>query len=305
MRPSTRAPRLRAFGCAGPDDEFPLGGNQSLQWRLVRGRAAKPASEYRWVLPPDYALLAEFSDIVLPTDQGVAAAIAASGPDPDTDITQEVCLLGSAVDPKDVELAAYDSDDALVRAIAARLGIPNKRLGSKFCCILPGHQETHPSASLWKDRRGLWVYRCFHGRHVRSSFALAEVFASVVAGRVLTPNGPSLSRWKIRLLSEVGAVSLDRVEVPLLPAGASRTARKVREGFSLLLRATWWREPAGTPVTYALSFVRDWADVPPSSAQRAKGELIQAGVIKKVGETSCGGRRTSLYLPGQCGVLGP
>jgi hypothetical protein len=253
---------------------------------------------YWWALPPEWASLADFRDVKLPGAEHDSAGeepryqenlggISLLGPS----------LLGAEVSP-DVDLTQFDADDLFVRAVAARLRIPNKKLGSSFCCLLPGHQERRPSANLWKDRRGLWVYRCHHGRDPRSSYALAEVFASIVGGRVITPNPPSLARWKVRLLWELGVIALDPVEAPPLPPSASRTARKLREGFGLLLMVTWWREPRGTPVTFTSSFTRDWVAIPESSATRAMGELLRYRVIRKVGETRCRGRATALYLPG-------
>jgi hypothetical protein len=54
-------------------------------------------------------------------------------------------------------------DIALV--CAAVLGVPTARVGQGFFCILPGHEEAHPSASLhWDPKTGALQYRDWHTR---------------------------------------------------------------------------------------------------------------------------------------------
>ena len=51
----------------------------------------------------------------------------------------------------------------LALACAAALGVPTIRVGQGFLCILPGHAEAHPSASLhWDPKTGTIVYRDWH-----------------------------------------------------------------------------------------------------------------------------------------------
>jgi hypothetical protein len=245
--------------------------------------------QYEWALAPEEVDLAEFSELLLPLTQP------SPRDEPSEEGTQEVYLLGSDPEGKD-DLRAFDADEACVRRMAAVLGITSP-LGQKFLCVLPGHEERHPSAALWRDDRGLWVYRDFHGRDERRAYALAEVYASRVAGRVICPNGPSLSRWKVRLLAEAGLIQVDPVALPPLPRSAPRAAKRLRDGLAVLFSVRWWQD-GGQPVPYAASFAGDWNSVSKSTALRAIGLLLEHKVMVKVGETSEGGRRTNLYLPG-------
>ena len=53
----------------------------------------------------------------------------------------------------------------LALACAAALGVPTDRVGQAFLCVLPGHDEAHPSASLhWDPKTGALQYRDWHAR---------------------------------------------------------------------------------------------------------------------------------------------
>jgi hypothetical protein len=248
---------------------------------------------YEWALPPQYAFLAPVSK-VLPSL--ISAPTIADNTDEEARPTQAVYRLGCAPSSEEIDLLAFDRDEEFVRAVAKRVGIPH--LGATFRCVLPGHEERHPSANLWCDERGIWIYRDHHRRDGRSAFALVEVYAARMAGRVVQPHPPSLARWKVRLLADLGAVRLDPVELPRLPASSTLSAQRLRNGFALLLAVRWWREP-GTPAPYTASFAGPWCGMPDGTVNWAKGDLIREGIIVKVGETNDGSRTTSLYLPGK------
>jgi hypothetical protein len=55
--------------------------------------------------------------------------------------------------PEGLRLLFQRPDIAL--ACATMLGVPTDRVGEGFLCMLPGHDEAHPSASLhWDPKTG-------------------------------------------------------------------------------------------------------------------------------------------------------
>lgn len=54
--------------------------------------------------------------------------------------------------------------------------------GKLFLCILPGHEERHPSASWWVAQDGRVLYRDWHMRDGREWYGLAEVWRAVTTG---------------------------------------------------------------------------------------------------------------------------
>jgi hypothetical protein len=249
---------------------------------------------YEWALSPQEAPLADVSDIFVP---GVQSPVKETDEREDEPYPQLTCLLGVEDLGEEDDLAAVDKDPRFVRALADWLGVPEVPLGRNFRCLLPGHAELHPSANIWRGHDDVFVYRDHHRREKQSSFALAQVFASVIAGRVVTPRGPSLGCWKLRSLAELGFIEPPAVGVPLLPPTASRAAHRLCEGFRLLLSLRWWREPE-TPTPYAPSFAGPWCGMAEETARKGKGELVRFGVIVKVDEIRVRGLKMSLYLAG-------
>ena len=80
-------------------------------------------------------------------------------------------------------LRAWDADENFARAAAALLGIPDVPIGKAFRCILPGHTDEHPSASLYRDRSGAVVYRDWHRADGEEWYTLAEVRALWLTAR--------------------------------------------------------------------------------------------------------------------------
>lgn len=163
-----------------------------------------------------------------------------------------------------------------------------------FKCILPGHEESRPSANIWRDPTGLFVYRCHHHRGPRQ-LILPDVYATRVSGRWRKRNGPELARWQRRFVAATGDIQPVSLDVPRLP-GLSDDERRVLAGFALLLGL---RLAAGDndPAPFTRRFGSEWCAMPERRFERAKGELIRRRLLVKVGECASGYTNTaSLYV---------
>jgi hypothetical protein len=188
-------------------------------------------------------------------------------------------------------LADWDSDLAFVNDVCVIVCIPPRTIGSGFRCILPGHAERRPSASLYREPRQGWIVYC--DWHTRSWYVLAEVYAAVKSGSVRKLRGPELARWKLRLLVETGRLTPETVPLPPLPADAPQAARRVYKGFRLLFDCRSTTERPG-PAPFTRDFGSAWCGVGPTTFETGKGWLIENGLIKKAGVYG----RMTLWLPG-------
>lgn len=192
----------------------------------------------------------------------------------------------------DGALAAWDRYEPYVRAVFALLEVTVGGLvpGARCLCVLPGHEESNCSASLWADRRGRVVYRCWHLNRV---FTLAEVFAARVSGRIQTLSGPRYSAWKLRLLIATGFRQPAPVEVPPIP-DAPRVVRRAYEGWCDLFACRWSRE-YGTPAPFTKVFGAAWCGgMSESRFITARKWLLDRGVFVSAGSD----RHIPLFLPG-------
>lgn len=174
-------------------------------------------------------------------------------------------------------------------------------MGERFPCVLPGHDGASPDANLWRDRnRGVWIYRDHHqATEGRKAYALAEIYAAAVSGRVARRGRSELARWKLRALAELGFVDLPRVDLPPLRPGASPEAAAAREGVELLFAVRRIADPGDAAAPISRRFLADWCGMWPDEAERAKRELIAGAVIEKDGVTSCRFGPMSTWRPGR------
>jgi putative DNA primase/helicase len=214
-----------------------------------------------------------------------------------------VLLPWEELDLSEVEgpLGAWARQEQAVQRVLALWGV-EAPLGEAFNCVLPGHGENSPSASVLRSRRtGVWNYRDWHNRSGKEWWSLAEVHASRCARQVVKlggkDHGPSESRWWLRLWHDTGLLAPERTEL-LLPPGLSDSERSLAEGFGLLLSLRRTRE-AG-PAPYTRRFAADWCGLSEWQARVGLTRLLQRGVITKVDEYPFGnGRKLNLYLPGR------
>ena len=200
----------------------------------------------------------------------------------------------------DVVLLRLSCDGQSVADALRTWGVTAK-LGRPFACVLPGHDEEHPSASVFLDpQTRVWRYRDWHKRSGPEWLSLAEVRASRAYGVVRRLRAPEASRWYLRLFWEAGHLEPVDVEMPWFPDGVPPAVRIVAEGFRLLLGLRWLRG-FGEPTVFTRKFAAAWCEVSEQQARDAIAQLRQFGVIQIVGTTRVGSHDANLYLPGERG----
>jgi hypothetical protein len=156
-------------------------------------------------------------------------------------------------------------------ACAASLALPIDRVGHAFRCVLPGHTETYPSASLyWDPHTGALLYRDWHARGSVAWYTLPDVRASLAFGQALRLRGPSVATWQLRLLVEPGNLKPYPVPAHPLPLVAPPAVRHVYEGLLLVLGCKWWHTPQA-PTTFAWRFAEAWCGL----GMRHVGDAMQ------------------------------
>ena len=209
--------------------------------------------------------------------------------------TYELPCCSPAPEPGDHRRLAADARAVVAAARVLRI---DARLGTAFRCVLPGHTERLPSASLYLDPwTGIWKYHDFHRRSGPEWLTLAEVRASLAYGRVVSLAAPEAARWYSRLFHEAGWLIPERVDLPPVPR-RPESLRRVADGFGLLLGLRWLRDP-GLPTPFTWRFAAAWCGLSEKTAGQATRELLALDVIRKVGEHPGRGRPTSLFLPGE------
>ncbi len=190
------------------------------------------------------------------------------------------------------------SDEAFALAAGQSMGARVSAVGNPFRCVL--HDDNNPSAALYRDRAGVIVYRDWHREGSREEFlTLAEVFRAWLTGKPAAKiDGRSEhATWMLRLLNHMGCLDLAAVSMRGVPDDASRSVRKVCDGFRLLLGCKWTYSP-GASTTFTRRFASDWCGVSESAAKKALDYLIGHGIIAQVDTCVASyGKEMALYLP--------
>ena len=192
-------------------------------------------------------------------------------------------------------LRAWDADENFARAAAALLGIPDVPIGKAFRCILPGHTDEHPSASLYRDRSGAVVYRDWHRADGEEWYTLAEVRASLAYGKAVKLSGPELATWHLRLLVETGFVEPAQVQA----RAARRRGRGARctKVSCCFLAASGCIRPTNR-LRFPGALRPHGAGICPKYGRAWHDVALQHGYIRKVGEVTAGyGRKMALSCP--------
>lgn len=209
--------------------------------------------------------------------------------------TPPACLLAD----KDIKAFYFRKD--IVPALCSALGIPREsgeRIGKKFCCVLPGHEEHRPSASLYVHPSGLIVYKDFHEREGKGCLTLPEVRAAQAYGQLTEIGKPEYAVWSIRLLVEAGVIDPAPVDSLILPSNVRPSVRKVWDGFRLLLGCKWLHSH-GDPTPFTRRFASNWCGLAERHTVEAVKQLLRMGMMEQVGSMHAGGRSLMLFLPGK------
>lgn len=212
-------------------------------------------------------------------------------------ISSPLVLLGPT---QGADLIARANDPIFVRAAARVLGIPDVAFGEAFTCVVPGHTDRRPSATLWRNPdTGEFHYHDWHGKNGgRQWLTLAQVRASQAyqgdlktkqskETRKILEKGLSRSQfvlWTLRLLVESGYAQPARVAMPRLPdeLAANPDVVHMYAAFKLLFGVRWLHTP-GDPAPATWSFMKAWAGIPENRAGAAIQALREARIIRYAG----------------------
>ena len=209
---------------------------------------------------------------------------------PSQEDAQKIQQLGNF--KKESLLEWYKQEQVAERFLEA-LGI-DKEVGQSFSCVLPGHEESNPSASIYKSDTGLYIYRDWHNKGGKEIFFLPEVYAAIHYKKVVELGKPEFTTWAIRLLVDLGFISQYPIKKKPLPKDVKPTVKKVYEGFCLLLGCKWLYSP-GEPTPFSWRFARSWCGVGERQAGEAIKYLLKHGYIKIVSKERFRGRETALF----------
>ena len=206
--------------------------------------------------------------------------------------------------PSPGDLLSFSRRPEVERALLTFLSIPlSAAEGGSFLCVLPGHGEQKPSASLFVTERGNLVYRDWHARDGREWFTLPEVFASQMHGRAVSLGGAEEWSdfvqiiWQARLLIESGALRIPRPSLPL-PDDAPEVAARLADGLSLLFACRWLLN-YGQPAPFSWRFAKLWCGMTETTIQQGVRCLLERKIVRTVGKARFGGREVALFLPGK------
>ncbi len=183
------------------------------------------------------------------------------------------------------QVRALLDDDEMARRLLARHDI-EYHVGEAFRCILPGHEEAEPSASIWRTPDGLLIYRDFHQRDKRSSYLLTDAYAATVTGRVRLLRRGERVAWAIRMLADLGLLELPELEPPPEHPPITQiteAATMVWRGTVLLARCRLVYDSKATLFPLGWSFLAPWCGVSNADAGRAIQELAGLHYLRRAG----------------------
>jgi hypothetical protein len=199
------------------------------------------------------------------------------------------------------DLAALDSDPDLARFVCHKAGIPFKQDGPQRIRV----GESEVTVRLWLDDLDRYVFRAvgqqpkpvFPGTRIQA-LKLGQFYATVCAGRVIRPTGPSLARWTRRALIESGAVTPPPVWLKPPPDDAPSYIPIFWAMVGLLLSVRLLTEPDERTVPLCRSFMPDWAGYEPLPTRRSLGWLDRHAFIWRSGDVVIEGKAKPMTLWG-------
>jgi hypothetical protein len=182
--------------------------------------------------------------------------------------------------------------------ICALLGIPLTSLGVPFRCVIPGHEESNPSATLIKAKAGHVKYFEFHEKGQFSNYLqLAEVYHARHTGQLVRLDDCSLARWTAKLLVDSGVVPLAPVNLLPFPPGTNPTINHYRV-CDLYRYCMGLRKLIGdTHMPFSASFIAYNSEVARSTAARIMQDLIEWKILRKVELLDTTPRKMWTYAP--------
>ena len=170
------------------------------------------------------------------------------------------------------------------------------KVGKCFKSPLPDHsRKDHAGVALYKpdqdQAEGTPYYRLkiFHDSTARETMSLAEVYASVVSGKMQDfrkgsqkNNGSrtgTVRIWWLRLLNEAGLKETPTRHAPELPEDTKDSIKKVYESFRYLLELRTLHDSAQEGTPFSWRFAEAWTGLGRGTVQRAVKWLMERDYI--------------------------
>lgn len=214
--------------------------------------------------------------------------------------------------------------EAVAYSMLRKYGRQVNSLNTAFCCIIPEHEEEHPSATLFRDEndyrqrgdKGVITYHDFHREG--AFYLLPEVYAAVESNgrtkRKVQESGDysfkmpraMVATWTIRMLHDLKFISLPSIRALKLPVNAPKGAKKVYDGFVYLMRVRAYYDPTQAGAPYSWQFASEWCDISKRTPKNvlpwliANGYMLPVNNSKRAGDTV---QEASLFRLGTTGDI--
>ena len=161
-----------------------------------------------------------------------------------------------------IDVRSYFCDPhTAIRAVQS-MGYDVDTLGRPFRC--PFHPEdSHPSAALYQGESSQVFIHDFHAVGTSAEWrTIPDLYFRKVSGQDTALSHGGYAVWGLRLLSEIGAITLPAVDVPDLPDKAPNNVKHLWERFVLLLRCREFYLPGQCGAPFSYGFATAWCGLP-------------------------------------------
>jgi hypothetical protein len=150
-------------------------------------------------------------------------------------------------------------------------------------CVLPGHDDAHPSAALFQQHDGTIRFHDFHQADGREWYSLGEVYAAHVTGRLRSLRPGERAIWHLRAAVDTGYLRSPAILASTLPGDAPRPARKLYDGFCRLLEIRALYDKTQDTAPFSWRFAAEWCGIgSPPTVQKAMTWLLANGYMERV-----------------------
>jgi hypothetical protein len=189
------------------------------------------------------------------------------------------------------ELAALDGDPDFARFLSTKAGIRFTQDDPQPVAL--GEQTL--TVRWWIDDHDRYVIRAvgegrspvFPGTNIQALKA-GQFYATLCAGRIIRPTGPSLARWKRRALAEADLIALPSVVLKPLPGDAPPYLARVWLTIGLLVQVRRLVDPDETRLPLEWTFLADWCGCDEIDVRRGRAWLDRHGFIWRAGLVAVG-----------------
>jgi hypothetical protein len=185
-----------------------------------------------------------------------------------------------------LDLDHFDRDERVAAVLAKTLGIAQP--GCPRCTRRLEGADLDVEWWIDEDERYVLMLRGGWPPPAPKSLCLAQVFAIWVLGEPKQERGPSLARWRLRMLVDLGFIDPADVRLAALPHDADEDAAETWEVIRRLLSYRRLEEPVGEPVALSTPTLAAWFQTDELLLRRGKNWLEKHGFISRAGTLATG-----------------